>query len=175
MSTDRLTGILRAVVQALVPKLAFYVQWEYTVTSQPQTGSGTVQVSGTASSPDAPIQRIANIDVWPDAGGNVAIPAVGSRVRVGFVDADGRKPAVMGLDPLVPPTRAFLASGLTAGTIALSAPTDSAIATIVDAFNGHTHATAALGSPSLPTPFSTATVPIQPAPGTTASALTYSP
>jgi hypothetical protein len=176
MSTDRLTGILRAVVQALVPKLAFYVQWEYFVTSAaPNLGTGTVQVSGTASSPDAPIPTLANIDIWPDAGGTVAVPPVHSRVRVSFVDADARKPVIVGLDPLMPPTQVFMASGLSAGMVALSSPTDSAIATIVAAFNGHTHATAALGPPTLPTPFSTATVPIQPAPPTTASAKVYSP
>lgn len=170
MSTDRLTGILRAVIQALIPKLAFWVQWEYTVTlAAPNTGTGTVQVSGTASSPDAPIHQIANIDIWPDAGGSVALPAVGSRVRVGFVDADGRKPAIVGLDPLVPPTKVFLACGLEAGTIALSAATDSAIETIVAAFNSHTHATAALGPPVPPA------TPIAPAPSSTASSEVYSP
>jgi len=39
MSTDRLTGILRAVVQALVPKLAFYVQWS-TRSRRSPNGSG---------------------------------------------------------------------------------------------------------------------------------------
>ena len=178
MSTDRLTGILRAVVQALIPKLAFCTQWEYVVTSAaPNTGTGTVQVSGTASSPDAPITTIANVDIWPDAGGTVAVPPVHSRVRVAFVDADARKPAIVGLDPLMPPTQVFLASGLTAGTIALSSPTDSDIAAVVSAFNSHEHnAGTQLAAPDGPctgtTGVPTSTISTQP---TTASAAVYSP
>jgi hypothetical protein len=179
MSTDRLTGILRAVVQALVPKLAFYVQWEYVVTSAaPNLGTGTVQVSGTASSPDAPIPTLANIDIWPDAGGTVAVPPMHSRMRVGFVDADARKPAIVGLDPLMPPTTVYMASGLQAGTLALSAPTDGDIAAIVSAFNSHTHAGTALvvnigtGSVTGNTLVPNSTISTQP---TTASAKVYSP
>jgi hypothetical protein len=176
MSTDRLTGIMRAVVRALIPKLAYYAQWEYVVTSQPSTGSGTVQVSGTASSPDAPIPTLASIDIWPDAGGTVAVPAVGSRVRVGFVDADARKPAIMGLDPLMPPTQVFLASGLTAKPIALSVPADQAIANIVSAFNAHKHAATTISAPNGPctgvTDVPASTIATQ---STTASSLSNSP
>lgn len=122
-SSDRLKAALEGLFALMLPKLAYWVQWEGVVlmatpgvpaTSPAQpagpmvlTKPATVNVRLTDA--DAlgqfgqQFQNIA-IPIWADAGGLISVPTIGSLVRVGFVNGSASKPYIAGLDPMTMPT-----------------------------------------------------------------------
>jgi hypothetical protein len=109
--SDALLDAFRDVVLALIPKLAYYVQWEYRVVSV--SPGPPVTVSGLPVNPKCPIASpngTSDIVVRPGPCGCYAIPAVGSIVAIGFNDADPGKPYIAGMDPSANATAVFLSA-----------------------------------------------------------------
>lgn len=111
--TDRLRRAFLSMVKAVAPQLLYLGTYEANVvassapaTTQSQLGGVTWVVS--CAFTDAALVKIlpplANITVWPGPVWGYSVPAVGSLVRVGFVNGDPSKPAIVGLDPSTPPT-----------------------------------------------------------------------
>lgn len=114
---DRLTASMQAILSALLPSLYCYVQWEMNVVSaSPPSPPGlpgtpsvfTTPAMVTCTPIDAKVAALlpqsVNIPMWPGPSGAVSLPTVGSIVRVGFINADPSKPAIMGTDPQTMPT-----------------------------------------------------------------------
>lgn len=104
--SDRLLSALDRILTLLRPRLAFFATWEYRVVTA--TGTGPVTVDARAVSPLCPMPDLAGITLWPGPSGAYAVPAVGSRVRVAYVDGDPTKPCIVGLDPQAAPTLVYL-------------------------------------------------------------------
>jgi hypothetical protein len=103
--TDRLAQALEAIVNAILPSLAAYLQWEYRVVDVtpglPVRISATpVETSGQFACPFGPQ---ANIQLWPGPSGGYSTPVVGSLVLLAFNDGNPAKPRIAGLDPTTPP------------------------------------------------------------------------
>ena len=114
---DRLSASLQAILQALLPSLYCYVQWEMRVASasppSPPSLPGAPSVFTTPAMVTcvpldpkvvALLPPAVNIAMWPGPSGALSLPAPGSLVRVGFINADPSKPYIAGLDPQVMPT-----------------------------------------------------------------------
>lgn len=105
---DRLLTSLRAIIRALAPSLAYYAVWEYRVVSvDTSTPPITISANPTGASPFGPQSKIT---LWPGPTGSVAVPQVGSLVRLQFADGSGTKPMLVGLDPSSPPAMVFVGS-----------------------------------------------------------------
>ena len=141
-SNDRLKSSLESLFALMLPRLAYYVQWEGRVLlAVPPTptpafvaalyqGPATYTTPGYVNvqlvDPDAlaifgPAFSTIPIALWGDASGFVCVPTVGSLVRVGFVNGSGVRPFIAGTDPTIFPTvsagavlRAMAATGLPA-------------------------------------------------------------
>lgn len=108
-SSDRMAVALQGILDALLPTLAYYATYEYRVLAAlPLTPPPAPLVAGTPVTIDcvaidppvlATFPRELNLALWPGPSGLVAIPAVGSLVRVGFVNGSPSRPFVAGLDP----------------------------------------------------------------------------
>lgn len=135
--SDREREALRDILDAMLPELVFMVAHSYRVRSATVAAGPPRQVKVTADY-EGPrpglLPNVVNIVVWPGPSGSYAKPAAGSLVRVGFVDADPTKPAIVGLDPNVPPDEITL--GEAGDYVALA----SKVADFLTAYNAHTHA-----------------------------------
>lgn len=133
---DRLSASLQAILQALLPSLYCYVQWEMRVqTATPPSPPGAPGAPAVFTTPAmvtcvpldpkvvALLPTSVNIAMWPGPSGALSVPAVGSLVRVGFVNADPSKPYIAGLDPNVMPAVSLVgalktfSAGLNVGTL----------------------------------------------------------
>lgn len=109
-SADRMTVAIQGILDALLPTLAYYATYEYRVLAAlPLVPPPAPLVAGTPVTIDCvaidpPVlatfpRELAKMPLWPGPSGLVAIPAVGSLVRVGFVNGSPARPFVAGLDP----------------------------------------------------------------------------
>lgn len=115
--TDRLGTSLAAITRAQVPRLPFLAVWEYAVIAV--TPGPPVLIDCQAIDPDELIAippTLVGVTLWPGPSGFVAVPPVGSKVRIQFINGDPSHYAVVGLDPNIEPTLVF---GYTTGTIQL--------------------------------------------------------
>lgn len=119
--TDRLRGAFLALVRAVVPQLLFFGTYEAkVVTSSPpspvqsQLGGLTWVVSAIFTDPAIALvlPPLANLTMWPGPVWGFSQPVPGSIVRVGFVNGDPSKPAIVGLDPSTPPTSVLIGGPL---------------------------------------------------------------
>jgi len=95
--TDRGKQALERIIFSLLPTLAAYVTWEYTVLAARPGPPVTVDlVTTNAKNPFGPLT---NLTLWPGPDGGVAVPTVGKLVRVRFTNGDQTKPEICGLDP----------------------------------------------------------------------------
>ena len=108
---DRLKAVLEEVVTAAIERvivkgdlLVYFGKWIYTVES---VGSGTASLRAT----DPRLPDLADIPLWQGTGGALAVPVVGSQVRVEFLNADRTKPIVTGLDTNTPTSVAIAGGG----------------------------------------------------------------
>lgn len=104
---DRLLSNWRAILQALVGTLAPYAVWEYRVVSV-DSATPPVKVSVRPTSDLNPFGPQAGMTLWPGPSGTVAVPQVGSLVRLQFADGSPTKPMIVGLDPSAAPTMVFV-------------------------------------------------------------------
>lgn len=104
---DRLLSNWRAILQALVGTLAPYAVWEYRVVSV-DSAAPPVKVSVRPTSDLNPFGPQAGMTLWPGPSGTVAVPQVGSLVRLQFADGSPTKPMIVGLDPNAAPTMVFV-------------------------------------------------------------------
>jgi hypothetical protein len=102
---DRLTGSMRRINRALNPRDVYAVTWEYQVILAKPGPPVTIDCEAidTETTAVLPLQ-IVGLVLWPGPSGFVAVPAPGTIVRIGFVNADPGKPFVAGLDPNGTPT-----------------------------------------------------------------------
>jgi hypothetical protein len=109
-ANDRLAVALEGILAALLPTIAYYTTYEYRVLAAlpplvppaPVPAGTSVTIDCVATDPPVLAtfpSQLAGLVLWPGPSGLVAIPAVGSIVRVGFVNGDPAKPFVAGLDP----------------------------------------------------------------------------
>lgn len=109
-NADRLQEQIERVLSLMLPRaiagqLAVFASWEYlVVTATPAVpGVTPALVSGVPVDPvRCPFGELAGIPVWPGPSGSPCVPAVGSRVLLAFHDGNPAKPAIVGVDPLVP-------------------------------------------------------------------------
>jgi hypothetical protein len=97
---------MRKLLEMLLPRLAVAAAWEYRV--QSTTSTPPIKIDAVPVSSDCPFGPQAGITLWPGPSGSVAVPVVGSIVRLGFADASPAKPMIVGLDPANPPTMVFV-------------------------------------------------------------------
>jgi hypothetical protein len=96
--TERFQDAVRALVRAMIPELFFLGLWEYQVTSARVDESGRAVFDGT---PVAAADLLPGAVGWalrPALPGATALPAAGSTVLVGFVNADRARPCVLAYD-----------------------------------------------------------------------------
>jgi hypothetical protein len=96
LTSDRLKVNMERLFELMLPRLAYYVQWEMqVVTATPTT------VSCAPIDPDAValFGPAVNVTLWPGVSGAIAQPAPGTVVRVAFINGDPARPAIVGLDP----------------------------------------------------------------------------
>lgn len=119
--TDRLRGAFLAMVKAVAPNLIYAATYEYRVISSSAPGGTQSTLGGVtwvvSAIPADPVivkllPPVANITMWPGPVWGYSVPAVGSLVRVAFVNMDPSKPAIVGLDPTLPATSVTLGSVL---------------------------------------------------------------
>jgi len=112
-TTDRLRGAFLRLVRAVWPQLLYFATYEAKVVAssppaatQSQLGGLTwvVSVVFTDAAVAAILPPLAGITMWPGPVWGYSQPAVGSLVRVQFVNGDPSKPAIVGLDPSTLPT-----------------------------------------------------------------------
>lgn len=106
--TDRLGSSLAAIQRAQLPRLPFLAVWEYRVIAF--TPGPPVTIDCQAIDPDAIATlppTLVGVTLWPGPSGFVAVPTIGSIVRVQFINGDPSKAAIVGLDPNVQPTLVF--------------------------------------------------------------------
>jgi hypothetical protein len=114
---DRLKAALEEVVTAAIERVVvngdafvYYAEWLYIVDS---VGSGTASLRAT----DPRLPDLVDIPLWQGTGGALAVPAVGSQVRVRFLNADRTKPIVAGLDTNTPTSVAIAGGGPAVGRV----------------------------------------------------------
>lgn len=109
-SGDRMVTAIQGILDALLPTLAYYATYEYRVLAAlpvavpptPVLAGQSVTIDCVAIDPPVLAtfpRELSNLTLWPGPSGLVAIPAVGSLVRVGFVNGSPARPFVAGLDP----------------------------------------------------------------------------
>jgi hypothetical protein len=121
MTADRLKNELETLFSLLLPRLAYFVEWEARViVATPPTPSASPPVPPAPGIFIVPAKvsvvfvdseaikvfglQLANVALWADSGGNVAVPTPGSLVRVAFANGSPTKPYIAGIDPQVMPT-----------------------------------------------------------------------
>lgn len=104
--SDRLRSAILTVLDSLLPRLDYAFVWEYRVVFVSPTPP--IMLDARAISTDAPMPDISQMLLWPGPSGAVAVPQVGSRIRLAFADGDPAKPMIVGLDPEAPPTMTYL-------------------------------------------------------------------
>ena len=144
--SDRLLSGFGAIIRALLPSLTAYVVWSYRVVSV-TSATPPVKIDCRPVSSLCPYGPQAGMTLWPGPSGTVAVPQVGSLVRLAFADASPSNPMIVGLDPSAPPTMVFV--GETAGEFAALA---SRVAQLQTAYNAHTHGGVTTGSGTSGTP-----------------------
>lgn len=97
---DRLRDAIVTILDSLLPNIRYGWLWEYRVVVVSPGPPVTID----ARSLDASMPDLAGVELWPGPSGAIAVPAIGSRIRVGFINADPARPAVLGLDPQASPT-----------------------------------------------------------------------
>lgn len=102
--SDRLREAIEAVLDALQPRLKYFALWEYRVVVV--SPGPPVKIDARSTIDDMP--DLAGIELWPGPSGAIAVPMIGSRVRVGFINGDPARPAIFGLDPESSPTLTML-------------------------------------------------------------------
>lgn len=102
--SDRLRVAISAILDLLQPDLLYARVWNYRVITV--VPGPPVLIDAISLDPRMP--PIQGIMLWPGPSGCVAVPAVGSQVRLGFIAADPKQPMLVGLDPLSPPTFVYL-------------------------------------------------------------------
>lgn len=114
---DRLRAMLEEVVTAAIERvvvsgdaLVYFAEWIYTVDS---SDGKTASLRAT----DARLPDLVDIPLWQGTGGALATPAVGSQVRVKFLNADRTKPIVSGLDTNTPTAVAIAGGGPAVGRV----------------------------------------------------------
>ena len=140
--TDRLRGAFLAMVKAVLPQVLFFGQYEARVVTSSAPSAVQSQLGGltwvvSAAFTDAAIAKLlpplANITMWPGPVWGYSQPAPGSLVRIGFVNGDPSKPAIVGLDPSTPPVAVSIGAPIgappLAGPLVLSAPLVSLLTT----------------------------------------------
>lgn len=112
--SDRLRDAFSSILTLLIPKLAYYAQWEYTVliaapgepTPLSSAGGSTLGtptlITCIPVNPLAPVPPLAGVKMWPGPSGISSNPAPGSKVIVRFNDADPGKPSICATDPDFP-------------------------------------------------------------------------
>ena len=105
---DRLLGAMARVNASLNPRLAYSLQWEYRVLTASPGPPVTIDCEfvDPEESGVLPAQLVGLV-LWPGPSGFVAVPLPGTIVRIGFVNGDPSKPAVVGLDPNGTPSLVF--------------------------------------------------------------------
>lgn len=108
--SDRLRSAILTVLDSLLPRLQYGFVWSYRVVFVSSTPPITIDAR--AISEDAPMPDISQMLLWPGPSGAVAVPQVGSRIRLAFADGNPAKPMIIGLDPEAPPTLTFLGGAI---------------------------------------------------------------
>jgi hypothetical protein len=107
--SDRLRSAFVAILDLLQPDLLYARVWNYRVIAlHGIAGPPTPPILIDAISLDPRMPNINSITLWPGPCGCVAVPAIGSQVRLGFIAADPKQPMIVGLDPVSPPTLVYL-------------------------------------------------------------------
>jgi hypothetical protein len=130
---DRLAKALASILAALLPTIAYYAIYEYRVlVAKPLAPPPTPVLSGRSVTVDCvaidpPVlatfpRELSGLVIWPGPSGLVAIPAVGSLVRVGFVNGSPARPYIQGLDPAGIPTGSSMLSFASSLSTAVSTP-----------------------------------------------------
>lgn len=130
MSGDRLLDSITRIVKALVPKVTPFGTWQYRVQNTAFRASPwgvTIDAIPAGASPYGPISGIV---LWPGPDGSVAVPAVGSLVRLAFAEGNPGMPMIVGLDPDQAPTMVYLGN---APGLAAARQTDAVACTGVSA------------------------------------------
>ena len=105
--SDRLLSGFGAIVRALLPSLTAYVVWSYRVVSV-TSATPPIKIDCKPVSNLCPYGPQAGMTLWPGPSGTVAVPQVGSLVRLAFADADPAQPMIVGLDPSAPPMMVYV-------------------------------------------------------------------
>lgn len=140
--SDRLQDALRQVLAALLPELVYYTAWEYQVLAAtplivaplPMPAGTTVKIDCVAVDPPVVAtfpRTLSGLPVWPGPSGLVAIPLVGTLVRVGFLNGDPTKPHIQALQPGAIPSGSALASFATVLSTAATIPQIVAAGTLL--------------------------------------------
>lgn len=98
MTTERLQEAIRLIVRAMVPELVFVGLWEYQVTSARLDESGRAVFDGVPVEAADLLPGAVGWALRPALPGATALPAVGSTVLVGFINADRARPFVLAYD-----------------------------------------------------------------------------
>ncbi len=106
--TSRRLSALRALFEQLAPDFQFRGIYEYRVVTQNANRLNLQSVRVSTGMPD-----LANVVMRPGIAGANMQPALGSRVLVGFVDADPARPSVLGFED--PDGPGFVPLSLTLG------------------------------------------------------------
>lgn len=100
VTMDRLRSALEGVNQALNPRQAYALVWEYRVIAAQPGPPVTIDCSAVDAQTQALLPAtLSGLTLWPGPSGFVAVPQPGSLVRVAFANGDPSKPMVVGLDP----------------------------------------------------------------------------
>ncbi len=133
MTVDRLASAIESIIDALKPTLLYYATYEYRVLVArppllpPAPMLSSVQVSIDCVAIDPPVlasfpRSLSSLTVWPGPSGITAIPAVGSLVRVSFLNGDPARPFVSGVGPGTLQTASALLSFATALSTSATPP-----------------------------------------------------
>lgn len=92
MTVDRLRAAVEAIVESLFPQ-RYLLTWRYTVVAAAPGPPWSLTCK-----PFSPlVPPLPSVPVYFDVSGSAAVPAVGSVVRIGFLEGNGSLPYVAGL------------------------------------------------------------------------------
>jgi hypothetical protein len=96
---DRFLAALRAIIQAEVPNVTFLGQYEYAI--QAVSGSPpNVTLDCRPTDPALSLPPLVQVVMQPGIDGITTIPSVGMNCVVAFINGDGSRPRIVGVDSL---------------------------------------------------------------------------
>lgn len=123
---DRWIENLREVIRSEIAQAIAYTKvWEYTVLETGTDGSGNVTVSGIPADSTAPVPPLTGVPLRYGIAGASATPAEGTRVAIGFLNADPGQPVCLPVFDSTAPTSESITVAGNPGTLQLIASTSA--------------------------------------------------